>query len=259
MTRRQEAKAVAVSRERRERGMKLLWTTGVVLMAAAAIFLAGKNLAAAEEPEITVDQIEVEKPVDKIIDEAREEAGTETPSEASGHKLYRRGLYGEALKEWQRASDAGDMGATFRLGEEYFDAKVVKRDVEKAVDYYKKAAEGGEPRAQMDLATLYDNGWGVERDISQAAKWYLAAAQQGMVEAQYNVATLYEKGDGVPLDLEKAYMFYMLAVDGGFPQFATGALENISRMMSPTQIKDATSMARSFQPRTWEEIQSSGG
>ena len=111
----------------------------------------------------------------------------------------------------------------------------------------------------MDLGTLYDNGWGVERDIAEAAKWYLAAAQQGMVEAQYNVATLYEKGDGLELDLERAYMYYLLAVEGGFAQFATTALENVSRMMSPTQIKEATGMARTFQAKKWEEIQAKDG
>lgn len=251
-------KAVAVSRQRHAR-RTALWAFGTAVMLAALLFAAGKAAVAEDVPEITVDQTELDTPVEKVIEEVREQAGTETPNEASGFQLYRRGLYREALVEWMRAAEDGDMGAAFRLGQEYFDAKVVKRDTEAALKYYMMAAEGGDARAQMDLATLYDNGWGVQRDVGQAAKWYSAAAQQGMAEAQYNVATLYEKGDGVELDLEKAYMYYMLAIDGGFPQFATVAIENLSRMMSPTQIKDATSMARSFEPKSWPEIQKSGG
>ena len=81
-------------------------------------------------------------------------------SEATGHDLYRRGYYEEAIAEWTKAADEnGDAGAAFRLGEEYFDAKVVKRDVPTAVKYLTLGAEGGDDRAQQDLATMYDNGW----------------------------------------------------------------------------------------------------
>lgn len=73
-------------------------------------------------------------------------------SEASGHDLYHRGYYEEALAEWTRAvEEQNDPGAAFRLGEEYFDAKVVERDVEKAVTYLRIGADGGDPRAQQDL------------------------------------------------------------------------------------------------------------
>ncbi|WP_420561805.1 tetratricopeptide repeat protein [Tepidicaulis sp.] len=261
MIRRTEVKAVALNRERRERGVRLLWVFGSALTLALALLIGGRALAqkADEAPEITVDMAPLDMPVDDVIEEVREEADSAVPTEETGFRLYRRGLYKEAFKEWSKAVESGDVGAAYRLGEEYFDAKVVKRDIEKALKYYKIGANGGDPRAQMDLGTLYDNGWGVERDIAEAAKWYLAAAQQGMVEAQYNVATLYEKGDGLELDLERAYMYYLLAVEGGFAQFATTALENVSRMMSPTQIKEATGMARAFQIKNWEEIQAKDG
>ncbi|MFZ3033054.1 MAG: tetratricopeptide repeat protein [Parvibaculum sp.] len=169
--------------------------------------------------------------------------------ESSGQELYRRGFYPEALTEWKKAvTENNNPGAAFRLGEEYFDAKVVERDVPTAIKYYEIGAKGGDARAQMDLGSMYDKGWGVSRDASKAAKWYEAAAIQGMAEAQYNVATMYQAGEGVAKDDVKAYMYYMLAVKSGFPQFASKELEGLSSTMAPADIKKATIMARDFKP-----------
>lgn len=180
---------------------------------------------------------------------AAEDAVATAPSEASGQDLYKRGYYEEALAEWKKAvAQKGDTGAAFRLGEEYFDAKIVDRDIEAALNYLRIGAEGGDARAQQDLATMYDNGWGVAKDTDEAAKWYLAAALQGSAVAQYNIATMYETGVGVEQDIEKAYMYYLLSIEGGFPHFATTELENVSQNMTAQQIKDATVMARQFKP-----------
>jgi TPR repeat protein len=171
------------------------------------------------------------------------------PSEASGQDFYKRGYYPEALAEWKKAVEKEkDAGAAFRLGEEYFDAKVVQRDVPTALKYYEIGAEGGDARAQMDLGSMYDKGWGVTRDAAKAAKWYEAAAKQGMAEAQYNVATMYQSGEGVDKDEVKAYMYFLLAVKSGFPQFAGKELENLSGTMKPDDIRQATVMARDFKP-----------
>lgn len=167
------------------------------------------------------------------------------PSEATGADLYQRGFYPEALAEWKKAvAQQNDAGAAFRLGEEYFDAKVVPRDIAQAIRYYEFGAEHGDARAQMDLGSMYDKGWGVPRNASEAAKWYEAAAKQGMAEAQYNIGTMYQTGEGVAKDDKKAYMYFLLAVQCGFPQYASKELEKLSSVMPPDDIKSATSMAR---------------
>jgi len=171
------------------------------------------------------------------------------PSEATGQDLYARGFYPEALAEWKKAVDEEkSAGAAFRLGEEYFDAKVVKRDVAVAIKYYMIGAEGGDARAQMDLGSMYDKGWGVTQDDALAFKWYEAAAKQGMAEAQYNIATMYQDGVGVAKDDVKAYMYYLLATKYGFPQFAARELEKLSGEMKTDEIKTATIEARDFKP-----------
>lgn len=176
------------------------------------------------------------------------------PNEASGEDLYQRGFYPEALAEWKRAVEVSkDAGAAFRLGEEHFDAKVVERDVAEALKYYTLGAEWGDMRAQMDLATMFDKGWGVQQDLARAAKWYEASAKQGQPSAQYNTATMYEEGVGVPADNILAYMYYQLAIEGGFPQFAAEAIEKLSGIMKPAEIKEATKRVRAFKPMTREE------
>jgi len=176
------------------------------------------------------------------------------PNEASGQDLYSRGFYPEALAEWKQAVGVNnDPGAAFRLGEEYFDAKVVERDVETALKYYFVGARGGDMRAQMDLASMYDKGWGVPQDIEAAAKWYEAAAKQGLESSQYNIATMYEDGAGVGADKVKAYMYYQLAIEGGFPRFATEAIERLAVSMTSAEIKQASIMARDFKRQTREE------
>lgn len=176
-------------------------------------------------------------------------ASSSKPSEASGQEFYRRGYYPEALAEWKKAAEVEhSAGAAFRLGEEYFDAKVVERDVPTAIKYYEMGALGGDARAQMDMGSMYDKGWGVSRDAAKAAKWFEAAAVQGMAEAQYNVATMYQAGEGVAKNDVKAYMYYLLAVKNGFPQFAAKELENLSSEMKTEDIKQATLLARDFVP-----------
>lgn len=182
-------------------------------------------------------------------------AGDKVPSEETGFDFYRRGYYPEALAEWKKAvKERNDAGAAFRLGEEYFDAKVVERDVAQAIRYYKIGAEGGDARAQMDLGSMYDKGWGVARDAGEAAKWYEAAAMQGMASAQYNIATMYQAGEGVEKDDRKAYMYFLLAVQNGFPQFAAAELEKLSSEMSPEDIRQATVMARAFKAPAGETV-----
>jgi len=176
------------------------------------------------------------------------------PNEASGQDLYVRGFYPEALAEWKRAVEINkDPGAAFRLGEEHFDAKVVERDVETALKFYFIGAHGGDKRAQMDLGSMYDKGWGVPQDMKEAARWFEAAARQGLESSQYNIATMYEDGVGVEADKVKAYMYYQLAIEGGFPRFATDAIERLSESMTPAEIKQASMMARDFKPLTREE------
>ena len=98
-------------------------------------------------------------------------------SEREGLDIYQRGLYLEAIEYWKKAAAAGDAGSAYRLSEEYFDAKIVKRDLKVAFQYLQQAAKGNDARAITDLASFYDYGTGVAKDRKKAAKLYLRAAK----------------------------------------------------------------------------------
>jgi TPR repeat protein len=222
------------------------WAAGLALSFAVALFAVGTMAAYSSAGAQAADTMADPTKPDPSIEGA--------PNEASGEDLYKRGFYPEALAEWKRAVETNkDPGAAFRLGEEYFDAKVVERDVETAIKFFMFGARGGDMRAQMDLASMYDKGWGVSQDMETAALWYEAAAKRGLESAQYNIGTMYEDGVGVEASKVKAYMYYQLAIEGGFPRFATDAMEKISVTMTPAEIKEASLMARSFKPLTREE------
>ncbi|MFN4355358.1 tetratricopeptide repeat protein [Parvibaculum sp.] len=232
--------------EKRESGkaLAIIAVTTAMLLAGAAFYTAMTSVHA--RPVLAdTETVDPSKPDPSIEGQ---------PNEASGEDLYQRGFYPEAIAEWKRAVEVNkDAGAAFRLGEEYLDAKVVERDIPAAVEYQTFGAKGGDMRAQLDLASFYDQGIGVEKDVRLAAIWYEAAAKQGHPSAQYNVGTMYEDGAGVPQDNVRAYMYYQLAIEGGFPRLATGAIERLSEVMAPAEIKQATLMVRSFKRQAQEE------
>ena len=169
-------------------------------------------------------------------------------SESEGQDIYQRGLYKEALEYWKKAAAAGDAGSAYRLSEEYFDAKIVVRDIELATQYLEQAAKKNDPRALTDLAAMYDYGTGVTQDRARAAELYLRAAKLGMPAAMFNVASMLETGEGLAQDKIEAYKFYLLSHDQGFAPFARKALEEMADKMTPEQVADAESRADIFIP-----------
>lgn len=169
-------------------------------------------------------------------------------SEREGQDIYQRGLYLEAIEYWKKAAAAGDAGSAYRLSEEYFDAKIVGRDIELAIRYLMQAAEIDEPRALTDLASMYDYGTGVAQDRARAAELYLRAAKLGMPAAMFNIASMLETGEGVAQDKIEAYKFYLLSRELGFALFARKALEELGNEMSPEQVAAAESRADNFIP-----------
>lgn len=169
-------------------------------------------------------------------------------SEREGLDIYQRGLYSEAIEYWKKAAAAGDAGSAYRLSEEYFDAKIVRRDLKLAFKYLKQAADGNDARALTDLASMYDYGTGVREDRKKAASLYLRAAQMGMPAAMFNVASMLETGEGIAQDKIEAYKYYVLSRDQGFAPFAVKAIENLAASMTAEQIAEGENRADNFIP-----------
>ncbi len=177
-----------------------------------------------------------------------ETSPTDPEGEAHGAKLYRAGLYLEALAHWEERAKTGDAGSAFRAGVEYFDAKIVTRDFTKAHDYWTISAEGGDPRGMTDLAAMYDYGNGVRVDRKRAAELYGRAARKGFPDAMFNIASMLLNGDGVRRDVVEAYKYYVLANAQGFAAFAGTIMQELEGEMSAEQLADAKRRAAEFKP-----------
>ena len=69
--------------------------------------------------------------------------------------------------------------AYVNLGTAYYDGKGVKKDYQKAIEYYKKAADLGDVVAYVNLGKIYYEGKGVKQDYQKALQYYKKAADLG--------------------------------------------------------------------------------
>ncbi|MFQ5949031.1 MAG: tetratricopeptide repeat protein, partial [Acidimicrobiia bacterium] len=78
-----------------------------------------------------------------------------------------------------------------------------------AMRWYGEAAEAGDAKAQFFLGLIYEEGLNdLPRNLAKAAEWYRKAARQGHVMAQFKLAVLYEHGEGGSQDLAEAVRWY---------------------------------------------------
>ena len=145
--------------------------------------------------------------------------------------LYGRGVarsYGQARQWFEKAADAGSANAMSGLGLLYRKGWGVIRNYGQARRWYQGAANAGNADGMYRLGELYDRGWGVVRDYGQARQWYQKAAAAGNADAMYSLGYLYDKGQGVDQDYGQARQWYQKAADAG----STDAKRALSRLPS---------------------------
>jgi TPR repeat protein len=135
----------------------------------------------------------------------------------TGEDAFNNGDYAAALEAWQSTAAQGDPDAMTKVGQLYELGLGVKRDFDKAAEWYTKAAQLGFVVAQYNLANLYYDGRGVSRDKKQAARWYTAAAQGGHAKAQFYLAQMYMDGDGIDENKETGLSWFQKAAALGLP------------------------------------------
>lgn len=179
-----------------------------------------------------------------------------------GEKMFRNGLYPEAIAYWEKEAVKGNPQAAHRLGVEYQDGKpgVAQRDYARALKFHTQAAMAGNPLSMFDLGSMHEMGLGVQQNIAEAARWYGYSARYGLAQGQYNFATMLERGDGVAKDDVAAYMFFVLAARGGFTgvpydnsslridRNAPTPAESMQRRLSAAQVAEGRARADAFKP-----------
>ena len=90
-----------------------------------------------------------------------------------------------------------------------------RRDYPEALANYTKAFELGNMLALQALANMYDEGIGVGRDPERARFYYEFGAAQNYAPSILSLGMQYERGAGVNVDVAKAYNYYKRAADLG--------------------------------------------
>jgi len=156
----------------------------------------------------------------------------------------------EALAQYERGKDVGQVDCMLRSADFYIEGKGVKKDQERGISILEKAAElgspiasfrlaanimseskpdllagykhlvaaanGNYPEAQSELGLLYLSGRMGNSDPVAAIAWFSRAAQNGFAPAQFNLAVLYERGaGGLPQNIENAGQLYTVAANQG--------------------------------------------
>ncbi|MEL6297176.1 MAG: tetratricopeptide repeat protein [Pseudomonadota bacterium] len=101
------------------------------------------------------------------------------------------------------------------------------------------AARSGNADAEELIGVMYAMGLGVKRDDQRAFDWYLRSAMKGHPGAQSGVGWYYEVGRGMPApDLVRAYVWYVLSAIGGDPDAAISQ-DEVVKKMTRAQIEQA--------------------
>ena len=170
------------------------------------------------------------------------------------HKALFTGNTAVALKLFTGLAEAGNGMAQYWLGDMYENGLGVKRDIPIALGWYEKAAGKGIVQAETRLGEIYLTGQETIQDFTKARKWLQTAAAQGAGKAERLLGDMDSRGLGGTKDIVRAYAWYQLAILHG-QAYATHLRDELIKEMTPTQITDGQSLARTLQA----EIRRGGG
>jgi len=106
----------------------------------------------------------------------------------------------EGMALVEKAAGQGHVHAMDMLGQIH----TVRKQHERAAEWYAKGAEAGLPNTMYNLAVCLDTGAGVAQDFPTAAAWYRRAADGGSADAANNLAHMYLVGRGVTRSKRRA-------------------------------------------------------
>ncbi|CAG8810187.1 12506_t:CDS:1, partial [Dentiscutata erythropus] len=113
----------------------------------------------------------------------------------------------QAMKWYNKASEAGCANAKRRLGEYYYKLNKYK----KAFNYLKSAADKGNALAMNTLGICYQKGYGTKVDKVKGFKSFEKAAEKGLPDSQFELGDCYEHGIGTKENLEMSLYWYKKA------------------------------------------------
>ena len=120
-----------------------------------------------------------------------------------------------AFELLKRADRANLPEAQLLLAQLYQKGISVKKDSQKAVQWYKKAAQNGSSEAMNILGWRFENGEGVPKSAAEAVKCYKAAAERGERNALFRLGVLHYTGKHVAANHALAFEYFKKAAEFG--------------------------------------------
>lgn len=141
----------------------------------------------------------------------------------------------KGIDDLRKRAEQGDMIAQYDLGVSYRQGDGVRKDYEKAAQWWLRSAEQGNAEAQYLLGASYAIGEGVPQNDAESMKWWIRAAEQGHKKAQH----LLDEWKNAPRDnIKEAYIWLSIMADKGFSGAVKGR-DEAKAMLSPADISDA--------------------
>ena len=146
-----------------------------------------------------------------------------------GKEHFQKGDYVKALGYYTKASELGDVGAHFCLGDLYYRGNGVEMDTKKAIHHLEQAAIGGHPDARGHLAK-----YEVKKNrFERAAKHHIIAANLGYDISLKAIKDLFVAGIVSKEEYAAALRGYQAAVNEtkSAERETAEALERFQKMM----------------------------
>lgn len=120
---------------------------------------------------------------------------------------------------YEQSLDAGETAAAVRLGDLYFEGRLLQRDIGKAEHFY---LLGGATLPPETLATMGDarrDGTGIAVDLDKAADYYRRALDAGLADAGMRLGELLATtSEGAPERVEEAVTTFIRTAETGQPR-----------------------------------------
>ncbi|MBC8453972.1 sel1 repeat family protein [PVC group bacterium] len=111
------------------------------------------------------------------------------------------------LKRTKILAKAGNVRQQNKLGELYFEGKIVSLSYRSAFKWWSMAAEKNDPFAMNQLGMLYFWGRGIVRNYRKAADLFAKSANRQHAPAMLNLAVMYARGHHFVADQDIATMW----------------------------------------------------
>jgi TPR repeat protein len=157
-----------------------------------------------------------------------------------------------ALPWLQKAAEHQRWDAATYLATLYMSGQGVPADLPKGMALLNAAAEHDDAQADLLLGVFYLYGRNVPANPATGVAWLRKAADRGVGVAMMQLGAAYRDGIGVKADRIAAYA-WMDAALGSLPNAAlvqnvTTALDNLSILLLPDEIKTAQALSRHWRP-----------